>query len=52
MSQWEYKANRKIVLENIAQGDFSNTVEPKTDAERRQEIARANKALKDEYPTD
>lgn len=38
MSQWEYEAGRKICLENIAKGDFSNHfcgIDPKTKADKK-----------------
>jgi hypothetical protein len=40
MSHWEYKQYREIVLENIAAGNFSNTIEPRTPEQAAKMIAR------------
>ena len=49
MSNWEYRAGRKIVLENIVKGDFSNVTEPRTEIERQKLIEDAKRILKEEY---
>ena len=46
MSQWEYEAGRKICLQNMSEGDFSNGTEPKTEEERQRLIQYAKDELK------
>lgn len=45
MSLWEYNTGRKVCLQNMAAGDFSNGTEPKNAKERKKLIAWAKKEL-------
>ena len=47
MSFWDYERNRRIVLENIERGDFSNVTEPKSFEERIQLMTEAHAELEE-----